>query len=153
CCRVSGATGGSGSDSEHFRFRQGSAEPFGGTLMVRRPVGLITTEGDQPWTSKLYRSGGVGVSTSRKSRFIRSWSSSSRLCRSTFLPEGQRVRRPSMHRARLAVVPARPWLQRRERLDNALRSAPMDAAGGSAAVQGIVRPTGQPLDTRDYASN
>ena len=28
----------------------------------------------------------------------------------------------------------------------------MDAAGGSAAVQGIVRPTGQPLDTRECAS-
>src|SRR5215510_1891578 len=32
CCRVSGATGGPGSDSEHFRFPQGPAWPFGGTL-------------------------------------------------------------------------------------------------------------------------
>src|SRR6266404_7308919 len=81
-------------------------------------VGLFTIEGDRTWTSKLYRSGDVGVSTSRKSRFIRSWSSSSRLCRSTFRPEGQRVTRLRMHRARLAVgvVPGRPWLQRRERL-------------------------------------
>src|SRR5262249_51598910 len=32
CCRVSGATAGPGSDSEHFRFPQGPAWPFGGTL-------------------------------------------------------------------------------------------------------------------------
>src|SRR5262249_5156376 len=66
-----------------------------------RPVGLFTIEGDRTWTSKLYRCGDVGVSTSRKSRFIRSWSSSSRLCRSTCQPEGQRVTRLRMHRARL----------------------------------------------------
>ena len=83
-------------------------------------VGPFTTEGDRTWTSKLYGCGGVGVSTSRKSRFIRSWSSSSRLCRSTFQPEGQRVTRLGMHRARLAVVPGRPWLQRRERLGRVL---------------------------------
>src|SRR5262245_3170525 len=64
-------------------------------------AGSFTTEGDQTWTSKLYGCGDVGVSTSRKSRFIRSWSSSSRLCRSTCQPEGQRVTRLRMHRARL----------------------------------------------------
>src|SRR5262249_36856437 len=32
CCRVSSATGGPGSDSEHFRFPRGPAKPFGGTL-------------------------------------------------------------------------------------------------------------------------
>jgi hypothetical protein len=81
-----------------------------------RGVGLFTIEGDRTWTSKLYRCGDVGVSTSRKSRFIRSWSPASRSCRSTFQPEGRRVTRLTMHRARLAVgvVPGRPWLQRRE---------------------------------------
>src|SRR5262245_8097176 len=57
-----------------------------------------------------------------------------------------RASRPTCRRS----CPRRPWLQRRERLDNALRSAPMDAA---AAVQGIVlRHTGKPLDTRECAS-
>src|SRR6516164_4105501 len=32
CCRVSGATGSPGSNSEHFRFPLGPAKPFGGTL-------------------------------------------------------------------------------------------------------------------------
>src|SRR5262249_23719193 len=32
CCRVASATGGPGSDSEHFRFPRGPAKPFGGTL-------------------------------------------------------------------------------------------------------------------------
>src|SRR5262249_32274928 len=94
--------------------------------------GPFTTEGDRTWTRKLYGCGDVGASTSRKSPFIRSWSSSSRLCRSTFQPEGPRVTRLGLDRARLAgaVVPGRPWLQRRERLDNALRSAPTDSSHG-----------------------
>src|SRR5262245_66338594 len=83
-------------------------------------AGSFTTEGDQTWTSKLYGCGDVGASTSRNSRFIRSWSSSSRLCRSTFQPEGQRVTRLGMHRARLAIVPGRPWLQPGERLKSVL---------------------------------
>src|SRR5262249_30610625 len=83
-------------------------------------VGPFTTEGDRTWTSKPYRCGDVGVSTSRNSPFIRSWSSSSRLCRSTFQPEGQRVTRLGMHRARLAIVPGRPWLQPGERLKRVL---------------------------------
>src|SRR5260370_13687002 len=79
-------------------------------------VGLFTIEGDRTWTSKLYRCRDVEVSTSRKSRFIPSWSSSSRLSLSTFQPEGRRGTRLSMHRA-----------------------------VGPAAFSGICRPTGQPL--------
>jgi len=44
-------------------------------LIVRRSAGLLMTEGDRRWNSKLHRGGDVGVSTSPKSRFIRAWSS------------------------------------------------------------------------------
>jgi hypothetical protein len=56
CCRVSGATGGPGSDSEHFRLPQGPAKPFGGPLMVWRLMGLFTTERVDRKTGTLYRS-------------------------------------------------------------------------------------------------
>src|SRR5262245_66567748 len=65
-------------------------------------VGPFTTEGDRTWTSKLYGCGDVGASTSRKSPFIRSWSSSSRLCRSTLQPEGQCWTRVGMASGRVA---------------------------------------------------
>ena len=45
CCRVSGATGGPGSDSEHFRFPQGPAQPFGGTL-TKLPRARAQQRGD-----------------------------------------------------------------------------------------------------------
>ena len=73
-------------------------------------VGLFTIEGDRTCTSKLYRCGDVEVSTSRKSRFMRSWPSSSRLCRSTFQPEGQRVTRLRM------CIPPCAWRPLRRRI-------------------------------------
>src|SRR5437588_10151586 len=40
CCRVSSATGGPSSDSEHFWLVQGLAKPFGATLMMQKSVGM-----------------------------------------------------------------------------------------------------------------
>ena len=51
------------------------------------------------------RSSSGAASISRKSRFIRSWSSSSRLCRSTFQPEGQRVTPGGLHEERRQELP------------------------------------------------
>src|SRR5947199_8652687 len=59
CCRVSSATGGPSSDSEHFWLVQGLAKPFGATLMMQKSVGtkcMCTASIWERWLEILVRS-------------------------------------------------------------------------------------------------